>query len=64
MESLRIQEIKAEIKSYEAKLKDKSISITEVDQIARRIESMTIELEYELEKYAQDVQNRSSKGVA
>lgn len=63
METLRIQEIKQEIKNYESKLKDKSISVADVDQIARHIEHMTIELEYELEKHTQEIQNKTTSRV-
>ena len=64
MESLRIQEIQQEIKAYEAKLRDKSIQVAEVDQIAQHIENMTIELEYELERHTQEIENKTTDGVS
>jgi hypothetical protein len=63
MEALRIQEIKQEIKAYESKLKDKNISVTEVDQILQHIENMTIELEHELEKHTQEIQNKTADRI-
>lgn len=63
METLRIQEIQQEIKAYENKLKNKKISVTEVEQIAQHIEHMTIELEYELEKHTQEIQNKTTDKI-